>query len=145
MTKVTCLFVGCERPMKARGLCRGHWTQWRRGTDLRPLVPRGSRTAHFEMLAALETDECVVWPYGSSNGYAIIRGKDRTVRAMTVILERHVGPKPTAKHEACHKPGVGCQKRCINYRHLRWGTRSDNMRDREIDKQHLRLPPSAAQ
>lgn len=38
-----CEFPECGRPLLAHGLCRGHYTQRRRGKELVPLFQRGTR------------------------------------------------------------------------------------------------------
>ena len=41
-----CGFEGCDHPFRAKGLCRAHWTQRRRGEQLRPLrAPRYRKKA----------------------------------------------------------------------------------------------------
>lgn len=82
----------------------------------------------------LDTDDCILWPYGQSHGYGRINvevdGKKRAVHVHTLACERAHGPAP-AGQEACHGP---CHSRlCFNGRHLSWGTRQSNVDDRERD------------
>lgn len=37
----TCGFSGCDRALSCRGLCHAHYCQRRRGSELKPLRPRG--------------------------------------------------------------------------------------------------------
>lgn len=109
-------------PWKGNDMAKGSWGMcWRT----------------FERLVLIETDECVLWPHGTSHGYATLRHNGAHLKGHVLALERHVGPCPPGM-EACHAPGIGCQRRCINYRHLRWDTRTGNMADQHIDETSLR-------
>ncbi len=76
------------------------------------------------------TDECLMWPhYCNDRGYPI------TTYAATTHVERYahravliatVGPCPDGM-EAAHSCGV---RSCVNPRHLRWATSSENNYDR---------------
>ncbi|SED41874.1 HNH endonuclease [Rhizobiales bacterium GAS191] len=78
-------------------------------------------TAFIEKALNYEGDECLIWPFGSSRGYA------------EIICERVHGPcpPPTSKHEwfeVAHSCGNG-HLGCVNRNHLRWATRRENMQD----------------
>lgn len=88
-----------------------------------------SKRDEFERLLLIETNECVLWPFGrNGGGYGRARfdGSDRLTHV--VALERRGGPRPPGT-EACHTPGIGCQKHCMNYRHLRWDSHRNNLAD----------------
>jgi hypothetical protein len=38
--KGLCTFDGCEKYVRQLGLCSGHYSQLKRGTELKPLRPR---------------------------------------------------------------------------------------------------------
>jgi hypothetical protein len=75
-------------------------------------------------------DAC--WPWlGSINGadgYGQVTLEDGYVqeRPAAVVLRLTKGPPPTPYHETCHTCDV---RHCCNYRHLYWGTSSQNSRD----------------
>ena len=50
----TCSYDGCDRPRKARGLCQGHYCQYWRGLELRPLDPRMAKP-HYKARKADRT------------------------------------------------------------------------------------------
>lgn len=93
----------------------------------------GAAAAEFGRLAALETDECVVWPFGrtaAGYGAVVIDGKQEKVHRLA-LKRRLRPPSPTAR--ALHAPLICHNKACLNYRHLRWGTDKDNAADRDLD------------
>lgn len=81
----------------------------------------GLRFLH-SVVAADPTDECILWPYGRSCGY----GETASGQAHALICEMVYGSRPSGM-DAAHRCGV---RLCVNPRHVRWATRSEN----EIDK-----------
>lgn len=96
------------------------------------------RWAEFLRLAALETDDCVIWPYAKggykTRPYGQLRRDGKILRVHVEALRLRVPQPPPGRHgpyEVCHGP---CHNSlCMNYRHLSWGTRSQNVRDRWRD------------
>jgi hypothetical protein len=91
-----CEFAGCDRPVKAGGLCSGHYMQRREGMQLRPLKQRakghvcvvdgcdrtrhglGYCNAHYLQVLKGETPHAIRTPSGLSlspatNGYVAAR------------------------------------------------------------------------
>jgi hypothetical protein len=81
-----------------------------------------------------DTDSCILWPFGLSQGYACINENGHSVRVMHLSLERSGHPRPAAPANvslhSCDNP------LCINPRHLRWGTHAENTRD-AVDRGRL--------
>ena len=78
-----------------------------------------------------EGDDCLLWPFGRDNrvgrGRVQFRGKlEWAHRAMCTLAH---GEPPTPKHQAAHSCGNG-HLGCINQRHLKWATNSENQHDR---------------
>lgn len=94
--------------------------------------------AEFDRLAAMETDDHVLWPHGTNgHGYGRVRlGGRQHLAHRVALLRRTAGP--TDKPIACHAPEMGCPRACMNYRHLYWGSSSDNANDRVIEDTHNR-------
>jgi hypothetical protein len=93
-----------------------------------------TRAADFAALVAVETDECVLWPGGvGRNGYGLLKVDGVTKTVHRLALEHRVGPAPAGR-EAAHS----CRNRhCMNYRHLRWATRTENFADKKRDGTEL--------
>lgn len=83
----------------------------------------------FHTLSNLETDECVLWPHTvNSKGYGQIGVNGKSTSVHVLACEQAHGPRPEGK-QAAHSCGV---KRCINQRHLRWATQSENEADKVV-------------
>ena len=98
-------------------------------------APRGKSYPKFLELYALETDECVLWPYGLNGyGYGKVWVGTRHSPTHRLSCEMAYGPPPTPLHtDAAHT----CHTRaCLNPRHLRWATRKENMLDKRRDGTH---------
>lgn len=88
----------------------------------------------FEKLIAMETDECVIWPFGVfPQGYPCVNIDRQSYMGHRLALERRVGPPPGPKYDAAHAPLICHERRCLNYRHLRWATRAENSADSRVD------------
>ena len=121
MTKGTCSFPLCVKPSRARGLCRAHYMQQRRGGDLVPLKPHARGITLRERINASSVPApsgCRVWTAGRSNGYGTIGGKG----AHRVAYEVEHGPIPSGMviDHACGN------KACVNVEHLRLATIAEN-------------------
>ncbi len=88
-----------------------------------------ARADEFEQMITQETDDCIIWPYALSQGYAEFARAGRVVRGHIEACERANGPRPEGMTHTCHSCGV---RACINPRHVRWGTAKDNAADMRL-------------
>jgi hypothetical protein len=123
-----CLVDGCERKLRCKGYCGPHYSRFRRhGDPLAGTAVRDERLQQtFLRMIEIETDDCVIWPYPGDNGYGRIKFNGSRTYVHSMALKIRVGDRPPgmdAAHGPCHN------RACINYRHLRWATRSENVND----------------
>ena len=134
-----CEIEGCERRARRRRLrCPACDHAIARYGD--PFV-RGSRQSKAQRalpdLLVIETDDCVLWPFRvNTDGYGYVTWDGRYQGVHVVACAHHYGPKPTAGHEVAHS--CARTRACMNYRHLRWATRSENIADRVAHDTHNR-------
>lgn len=94
-------------------------------------TPPGEGVRFFEEMMLVETDECVIWPYGKEyNGYGML-----SLEGVSSTVHRHAckrvhGDPPRGRMDAAHSCGA---KDCFNPRHLSWKTRSENLLDKRSD------------
>lgn len=115
----------------SRGYCSLHYARLARHGD-----PLGGRTGRGEARKFLENamrydgDECLIWPFSkNNNGYAVIKVPSGKMRSAARVICEHVHGMPTKGEEAAHSCGNG-NIGCINKKHLRWASPSENQRDR---------------
>lgn len=70
---------------------------------------------------------CVEWPFRQTHGYGRLEFDGRTRGAHQVALELAGHYRSEDQPEARHLCG---DKTCVNPRHLAWGSKSENVRDR---------------
>jgi hypothetical protein len=76
---------------------------------------------------AMETDDCIIWPFSLTVGYAQFWADKRNVYGHQFVCEAIHGPRPAKHFDAAHTCGV---RACVNKSHLRWATRSENEADK---------------
>ncbi len=74
------------------------------------------------------SDECLFWPFAKAHGYGIMGCPDKTVGLVHRRLCQDTHGEPMENQIALHSCGQG-HLGCVNQKHLRWGTRSENMAD----------------
>lgn len=92
----------------------------------------GGGARFLRALLADAPPTCVTWPlFRDVNGYGRVGYNGKLTWAHTLMCEMVHGPRPSPDHEATHSCGNG-KEGCVNPRHLLWGTRSRNQKDRRF-------------
>jgi len=87
---------------------------------------------YCDVVLPYDGDECLIWPYGrTGRGYARVRADGKEQYVYRLLCEERDGPPPTPKHQAAHSCGKG-RAGCVNKRHVRWATRSENEADKVL-------------
>ena len=83
----------------------------------------------IEEALSAETDECILWPMATRNGYGTFqRGRGKNVYAHREVCTLAHGVPASPDMQAAHRCG---NHACINRRHLRWATRAENEHDKK--------------
>lgn len=132
---MTCSVYGCEKRLFAKGLCQSHYERLRRhGDPLGGRVSPGVAMGFLTGAVSTDTDDCIEWPFASTGGgYGKISIDGELVSVPSEVLLRSGRTKPSPRHVAAHAPKVCHNRKCINPRHLRWATASENAADKILD------------
>lgn len=134
--KRTCSIPGCERPHKAHGYCKAHYTRLHKhGDPLGGATERGAAAAFLASAASFTDSECLIWPFTTNGaGYGLITVDGRLRYVHRIVCESANGPPPTEHHHAAHdNNGQPCISQCcVNPNHLRWATPSENCLDKAL-------------
>jgi hypothetical protein len=116
----------------SRGYCLRHYSRlMRHGSPVGGRTARGAAQAFLEEAKTYSGKDCLLWPFSRNNmGYAVVKtlGNGPMRSAARVVCEA-VNGMPSGNEEAAHTCGNG-HLGCINPRHLRWASHSENMLDR---------------
>lgn len=128
----TCTVAGCGRVMNGHGYCLMHYKRYMdHGSPTGGGITRGKNgnvKKFLSELLASETNDCVVWPFcKTKDGYGRINNGKKSIGAHVHVCTIVNGPRPD-RYDACHSCGNG-HLACVTPKHLRWGTRQDNVND----------------
>jgi hypothetical protein len=129
-----CSVEGCgNAPTGKRGMCNAHYLRWYRHGDVhhKTRADDGEPDKWLRAHVEFDGDESQIRPFARGRD-----GRGRTAseiapqahRAMCILVH---GEPPSPAHEAAHACGKG-HEGCINPKHLRWATPSENSGDRWI-------------
>lgn len=131
-TKSLCSVTDCGKPSKTRGMCSTHYNRWLASADRAEVGPaNGTLALWIAENSTYEGDECLIWPFSRNpNGYAcqVVIDGEKAYAHDHMCRVVH-GPKPTPDHEVAHSCGNGRSFGCVDPRHVRWATRTENMDD----------------
>lgn len=77
-------------------------------------------------------DKCVNWPGGlDADGYGNLRVEGKVEKVSHIVMRLRGRERPSPDYKLMHKCN---NRRCINPKHLKWGTESQNSTQREARK-----------
>ena len=134
---IICSYCGEFKKHEAQQLCRACYMRSRRNGTWKRKQEKAAEGKPLQFLidnVNYESDECLIWPYGKfAEGYGCIRLSNGSYHAHRKMLELTAGPPPSPDMLTIHLPVVCHNRACVSPRHLRWGTVTDNARDKLLD------------
>ena len=124
-----CSVECCDRTTHSKGMCGMHLQRFiRHGSNSTARVANGTAINTVNEALSSNTDDCIPWTLSvTAFGYGEMRYKNKTTRSHRVVCELYHGTPPFPRADAAHTCG---NKLCINPRHIRWATRSENETDK---------------
>lgn len=131
-TQRICSIPDCGKPVKSRGWCNNHYALWyRNGAPERAKsTPEEQWEFFLTKVLPCKSDKCLIWPYTKGSfgyGRMIRNGKQRYVHRLA--CEATYGQPVGEARDVAHSCGNG-HLGCVNPRHLRWATKSENNADK---------------
>lgn len=129
--KPICKVEDCGKVSAHLGYCNAHYLRLRRhGSPTGGGTMYGASQRWLEEHIPSNTDDCLIWPFGrDSFGYAKMRRDGESDLVHRIVCKRTHGLAPVDKPIAVHECGNG-DKACVNDRHVRWGTYTENQEHR---------------
>lgn len=128
-----CSIPKCGKPHIARGYCKSHYNRFMdHGDPLAGIAPKGVPLQWIIDHIGHSSDQCLTWPFGTradGRGAILIDGRHQYAHRHMCLLAH--GEAPSPDYETAHSCGRG-HFGCVNPKHLRWATRSENCNDRTI-------------
>lgn len=127
-----CSFEGCGRHLEAKGLCKAHYEQVRRGESLRVLNPRRAATvpsAEWFWAQTTRRGECLEWARSvNSQGYAQVSVQGQPVKAHRLAYTFAGGVIP----DGAYIDHICRNRRCVEPTHLRPATAKQNAENTKL-------------
>lgn len=131
-----CSIAGCKgnahhSAKGARGWCRRHYRLWQAHGE--PVARKAANGEPMQFLRDVvlryEGEDCLIWPFATSNGYGWVNNPEGTCLAHRIACEHRNGPPPSSAYEAAHSCGKGASG-CVTPAHLRWALPVENQAER---------------
>ncbi len=124
-----CSVEGCDKTVHGIGLCQSHYSRKKQMERDISTARHGEGLAFLEEVLKTDTDDCILWPFGSSRGYGITYVGKKNIPAHRYICERKHGTPTFADAQSAHACG---NRKCVNWRHVRWATAYENTQDKFV-------------
>jgi hypothetical protein len=129
-----CSIPDCgKRANGSRGFCISHYERLKKyGDPCVPLkqIPSGTTLRWLKAHTEYDGDECLTWPFSTDRkGYGKLWYEGRLRPASRIMCTLVHGEPPQEGLDAAHSCGKG-HEGCVNPKHLRWATRSENHMDK---------------
>ena len=124
-----CKIVDCNSQSKTMGYCSKHYQRVQKHGDPNLETNKGKLLPFLEASLSYDGDDCLRWPFSLANGrgQAFVDGERHgAARAMCIMAH---GEPPTPEHQSAHSCGKG-HEGCVNPKHLRWATATENAADK---------------
>lgn len=126
-----CAVPDCSKPVKSCGWCAAHYEQNRKhGNPISRNTSPGAPIKFIETVLLTQSDDCIDWPFAKDvTGRGRVWADGRLWLASRYVCTRAHGEPPSKIHHAAHSCGMG-HNACVNPKHLRWATPTENARDK---------------
>ncbi len=128
-----CRVEGCDRPGRTRELCDKHYLLFRRhGRTHTKYSKPGAALAFCEQVLQSDTTDCILWPFPLKEGYGFVRPPRPGQRppypqmkaSRYICIQAHGPANGLHALHTCHN------SRCVNPKHLYFGTNDRNIQDK---------------
>lgn len=130
-----CGVLDCEKPYHAHGYCSAHVSKYRKYGDplqSKPHPRNGMRKRWIDERVTFSGDGCLEFPFSrNQNGRGIISVGGNSIGASRYMCIIAHGESEQPDLVAAHSCGNG-HLGCVNPRHLRWATTTENENDKRI-------------
>lgn len=126
-----CSVPDCSEAPYGHGYCSRHYQRWiRHGDPEKGQTAKGAPAKWLKANIHCNQDSCLIWPFGRNveSGYPNYVMVDGLYDSGHRHMCRLIHGAPPKGMDASHSCGAG-HSGCVNPRHLRWATRSENLLD----------------
>lgn len=134
-----CSVDGCGKGVRSKGLCNAHYLRlWRHGDPKGGALAKGVAKDFFGEALQYQGTACLFWPFAKKEcGTAVLNKRGTVLRVPREVCRAVHGEPPAQFYHAAHSCGNG-HLGCVNPKHLRWATPTENNLDKVDHGTHNR-------
>lgn len=126
--KPICSVLGCGKISKSLGLCQKHYLrQYKTGSVELLRNPPGAGREWIQAHVGYTGDDCLIFPFWPVRSAMAVDTISITTERYMCLLA-HGDPPTDDRYETAHSCGNG-HLNCLNPKHLRWATSTENKAD----------------